>query len=86
MIILSNPSTLHPRNLKRLTHVAADASEHRIQTSIYQEVKTEQKKGVKPKWIPVDHASRTLTTSEQRYSPVKGESLALSWSVEQFRY
>lgn len=81
MIILSNP-----RNLKRPTHVAADASEHRIQTSIYQEVKTEQKKGVKPKWIPVDHATRTLTTSEQRYSPVKGESLALSWSVGQFRY
>ena len=81
MIIISNP-----RNLKRPTHVAADASEHRIQTSIYQEVKTEQKKGVKPKWIPVDHATRTLTTSEQRYSPVKGESLALSWSVGQFRY
>ena len=50
-----------------------------MQGSLYQEIETNV-------WVPVDHASRTLTSTEQRYSPIERESLAQSWTTEQFRF
>ena len=79
MKILNDPATLQPFEKGRKTHVVADASEQGIQSSIYQETDDEV-------WIPIDHASRALTETESRYSPIERESLALSWGMEQFRY
>ena len=77
--VMNDPATLHPFNPSRLTHIAADSSEQGMQGSIYQETEA-------GKWVPIDHASRCLTPTEQRYSPIERESLAQSWATEQFRF
>ena len=76
---MNDPSTLQAFDVTRATHVAADSSEHGMQGSIYQEIS-------KDEWVPVDHTSRALTSTEQNYSPIERESLAQSWALEQFRY
>ena len=76
---MNDPSTLQAFDISRPTHVAADSSEHGMQGSIYQEIN-------KNEWVPIDHTSRALTPTEQNYSPIERESLAQSWSLEQFRY
>ena len=81
--IMNNPSTLQPYKLGKHTHIVTDASEYGIQASIYQETTDHQ---TKTQWVPIDHASRTLTPTEQRYSPIERESLAISWGLEQFRF
>ena len=79
MKIMSSPATLRPFDkLLPAIHVA-DASAVGICGSIYQI----QENGV---WVPVDHASRTLQDNEKNYDPIDRESLAQSWSMEQFRY
>ena len=77
--VMNDPATLHPFNPSRPTHIAADSSEQGMQGSIYQEIEA-------GKWEPIDHASRCLTPTEQRYSPIERESLAQSWATEQFRF
>ena len=76
---MNDPSTLQAFDLTKPTHVAADSSEHGMQGSIYQERS-------KDEWVPIDHTSRALTPTEQNYSPTEQESLAKSWTMEQFRY
>ena len=76
---MNDPSTLQAFDLNKSTHVVADSSEYGMQGSIYQEVS-------KDVWVPIDHTSRALTATEQNYSPIERESLAQSWSMEQFRY
>lgn len=55
----------------------ADASEHGIQDSIYQE-KDQARFDKKNIWVPIDHVSRALTLQEQRYNSIETKSLALS--------
>lgn len=77
--VMTAETTLRPYDLMRTTHFVADASPLGIQASIYQE----HEKGV---WLPVDHLSRSLTATEQKYSPIEKESLAQSWGMNQFRF
>ena len=79
MNAMNNPATLQPYDPSRTTHIVADSSEHGMQGSIYQEVGQEV-------WVPVDHASRSLTPTEQGYNPIERESLAQNWAMEQFRF
>ena len=76
---MNDPSTLQAFDLNRLTHVAADSSEHGMQGSIYQEKGNDE-------WVPIDHTSSALTPTERNYSPIERESHAQSWTMEQFRY
>ena len=75
---MNDPATLQAFDVDRATHVAADSSEHGMQGSIYQELD-------KDVWVPIDHTSRALTPTESNYSPIERESLAQSWTMEQFR-
>ena len=61
-----------------------DALEHGLQASLYQQKDVHGKNA--NTWLPIDHVSRSLTPREQAYSSIEGESLALSWVAEQFRY
>ena len=76
---MNDPSTLQAFDANRPTHVVADSSEHGMQGSIYQELSENV-------WVPIDHTSRALTPTEKNYSPIERESLAQSWTMEQFRY
>ena len=76
---MNDPATLQAFNINRQTHVAADSSEHGMQGSIYQERNEDE-------WLPIDHTSRVLTPTERNYSPIERESLAQSWTLEQFRF
>ena len=79
MNIMTAETTLRPYDMHRKTHFVADASPVGIQASIYQE----DESGT---WLPVDHLSRALTVTEQKYSPIEKESLAQSWGMNQFRF
>ena len=61
------------------TILITDASEIGIAATVYQE---EENKVL----TPVDHASRSLTSTEQRYSAIERESLAQAWGMETHRY
>ena len=80
---MNDPATLQAFDPKRPTHVVADSSEHGMQGSIYQE-RPGSKEGSR-EWVPIDHTSRAFTTTEHNYSPIERESLAQSWTMEQFR-
>jgi hypothetical protein len=58
MLVMNDPATLHPFDPSKPTHIVADSSEYGMQGSLYQEIETNV-------WVPVDHASRTLTSTEQ---------------------
>ena len=84
MEIISDPATLQAFRKDRKINLVSDASEVGIQASLYQELPHKHRE--KPTWVPVDHVSRALTETEQRYSPIERESLGLSWGMEQFRF
>lgn len=79
LTLMTSPATLRPYDPKLPTHFVADSSEVGIQASIYQEREPET-------WVPIDHISRALTSTEQNYSPIERESLAQSWGMDQFRF
>ena len=79
---MNDPATLHAYVTGKNTHVVADSSEHGLQGSIYQE----RGRGESTVWVRIDHTSRALTPTEHNYSPIERESLALSWTMEQFRF
>lgn len=81
--IINDPATLQPFDTSRETHIMADSCEYGIQGSIYQ---VNPKDAKEMEWVPIDHASRALTPTEQNYSPLERESLAQSWIMEQFRF
>ena len=61
----------------------ADAQPNGISSSIY--MITREKKGVEHMW-PLNHASRSLTRTEQGYPQIDRESLAQAWGMKQHRY
>ena len=81
--VMNDPATLQAFRAERETHVVADSCEYGIQGSTYQ---VADATADSEEWVPVDHTSRTLTETEQRYSPLERESLAQKWSMEQFRF
>ena len=79
-IMMSDKTTLRPFNPKKTAHFVSDASPLGISASLYQEEEDGS-------WVPVDHTSRALSESEQRWkSQIDWESLAKSWGMVQFRH
>ena len=80
MRMMSDASILVAYNPDRKTHLVTDASPKGIAASLYQE----DEEG---RWLPVDHASRALSLTEQRWeSQIDWESLAKSWGMLMFRH
>ena len=77
---MNSPATLHPHCKDRETLIAADSCDYGLQGSIYQHIEETGQ------FVPIDHTSRALTPTEMAYSPLEKESLAQSWTMEQFRY
>ena len=76
---LTSDVALSPFQPNLKTKLITDASPYGISASIYQE----QEPNV---WRPVDHASRSLTPTEQNYAAIEKESLAQAWGMNYFRY
>ena len=80
MRMMSSEATLRPFSQGLPIMFVSDASPYGIAASLYQV--TEDKS-----WVPVDHISRALTKEEKNWqSQIDWESLAKSWSMEQFRF
>lgn len=79
MQALTSDDALRPFHPNLKTKLITDASPYGISASIYQE----QDPNV---WRPVDHASRSLTPTEQNYAAIEKESLAQAWGMNYFRY
>jgi hypothetical protein len=78
--MMSDRSILVPYNPRRKTHLVTDASPKGIAASLYQEDQAGE-------WLPVDHASRALSQTEQRWdSQIDWESLAKTWGMLMFRH
>ena len=77
--MMSDKTTLRPFCRDKKTHFVSDASLEGISASLCQE-----KDG---RWVPVDHCSRALSATEQRWrSQIDWESLGKSWGMTQFRH
>lgn len=76
---MTSDTALRPYDPKKETVHIADAGPTGIAASVYQ---------VEPDgtWTPIDHTSRSLTQTEQRYSQTEKESLAQSWGMNTHRY
>ena len=73
---LSSAPTLAHYCAEKETKVSADASSYGIGAVLMQKENGE--------WRPVCYASRSLTSTEQRYAQVEKEALAITWSCERF--
>ena len=60
------------------TNLVTDAGPTAIATSVFQELQDGT-------WVPIDHASRSLTPCEMNYSQIE-ESLAQAWGMNIHRY
>ena len=73
--IMTSDSALRPFDpSKKTMMVTSDAGPQGIAASIYQENDSST-------WVPIDHASRSLTPCEQRYHQIERESLAVAWGM-----
>ena len=73
---LAKPTVLALYNLEAKTKVCADASTFGLGAVLLQQQQSE--------WKPVAYASRTMSETEQRYSQIEKEALALVWACEKF--
>ena len=73
---LSSAPTLAHYCAEKQTKVSADASSYGIGAVLMQKENGE--------WRPICYASRSLTSTEQRYAQVEKEALAITWSCERF--
>ena len=73
---LSSAPTLAHYCAEKETKVSADASSYGIGAVLMQKENGE--------WRPICYASRSLTSTEQRYAQVEKEALAITWSCERF--
>lgn len=79
MKAMTSETALRPFDPELATVHVADAGPEGIAASVYQ-IRGDGT------WVPVDHASRSLTECEQRYSQTERESLAQSWGMTAHRY
>jgi hypothetical protein len=80
MRMMSDRSILVPFDHSKKTHLVTDASPLGIAASLYQEDEAGN-------WRPVDHVSRALSPTEQRWdSQIDWESLAKVWGMLLFRH
>ena len=78
--MMSDKTTLRPFCRDKKTQFVSDASPEGISASPFQEEKDRR-------WVPVDHASRALSATEQRWrSQIDWESLGKCWGMTQFRH
>lgn len=75
--LLTTTSVLAHYDAQRSTLVSADASSYGLGAVLMQE----KDKG---EWQPVAYASRSMTSTEQRYAQVEKEALATTWACERF--
>lgn len=73
---LSSPPVLAHYNPDRPTKVSADASSYGLGAVLLQQQDGE--------WRPIFYASRSMTSTEQRYAQVEKEALASTWACEKF--
>ena len=76
---MTNETTLWPFDPKSKTKLVTDAGPADIDASIFQEL-------LDGTWVPIDHASRSLTACEMKYSQTEKESLAQAWGMTIHRY
>ena len=77
---LMTPETaLRPFDPKLKTNMITDAGPMGIAASVFQEERADE-------WVPIDHASRSLTPCEQGYAQIEKESLAQAWGMNMHRY
>ena len=77
---MSDRTTLRTFSRDKPTQFVSYASPEGISASLYQE----EKDG---RWVPVDHYSRALSATEQRWrSQIDWESLGKCWGMTQFRH
>ncbi len=76
---MTNAAALKPFDPEKKTSLVTDASPDGIAASVFQTTDT----GC---WVPIDHASRSLTDCEKNYSQIERESLAQAWGMNIHRY
>ena len=76
---MTNETALRPFDPTLPTTMVTDASPEGIASSVFQ---------IQPDgtWVPIDHASRSLTECEQKYSQIERESLSQAWGMNIHRY
>ena len=77
--MISSPTVLALYDPTANTIVSADASSYRLGGVL----STTQKQS-NGEWQPVSFISRSLTPTEQKYSQIEKEALALTWACEHF--
>lgn len=76
---LASPTVLAPYNTNFETRISADASSFGLGAVIRQK----QPSG---DWRPIAYQSRAMTPTEQRYSQIEKEGLAVTWACERFSH
>ena len=80
MKAMTSENALHPFDPKRRTIHVSDAGPEGLAARIFQ---VDEETG---DWLPIDHTSRSLTDTEEKYSQIEKEALAQSWGMDMFRY
>ena len=76
---MTSETSLRPFDPTLKTNLVTDAGPTCIAASVFQELKDGT-------WVPIDHASRSLTPCEMNYSQIQKESLAQAWGMNIHRY
>ena len=76
---LSRPPILIHYNNNNETTVSADASSFSLGAVIYQKQSDGQ-------WRPIAYQPQLMTPTEQRYTHINKEALAITWACEQFSH
>jgi hypothetical protein len=79
MQTMISTTALRPFDPKLKSMHVSDAGPDGIASSVFQE----DGDGT---WVPIDHASRSLTPCEQNYSQIEKESLAQAWGIQTHRH